>query len=254
MVTGAARGIGEATALALAAFGADVAICDREADDLAATARDVETLGQRCVSGVLDVRDADAVGRFVDDLRAAFGKVDVVVNNAGGGFHAAFLDVSAKGQRALVDENFTSVTHVVRACVPLVPEAGGSIVNITSIEASRAAPGFGVYAAMKAAVESLTKTLALELAGRRIRVNCIAPDAVPTPGDSGLAASVLGEEHVDYGWKIPLGLGSPDDVAAAVLWLASDMSRFVTGTTLHVDGGSFAASGWKKNERGVFES
>ena len=86
--------------------------------------------------------------------------------------------------------------------MPLVPEAGGSIVNITSIEASRAAPGFGVYAAMKAAVESLTKTLALELAGRRIRVNCIAPDAIPTPGDSGLAASVLGEEHVDYGWKI----------------------------------------------------
>jgi len=253
VVTGAARGIGEATALALAAFGADVAICDREADDLAASARDVETLGQRCVSGVLDVRDADAVGRFVDDVRAAFGKVDVVVNNAGGGFHAAFLDVSAKGQRALVDENFTSVTHIVRACVPLVPEAGGSIVNITSIEASRAAPGFGVYAAMKAAVESLTKTLALELADRRVRVNCIAPDAIPTEGDAGLAEAVHAGGVGDYGAKVPLGLGHVDDAAAAAVFLAGDLSRFVTGTTIHLDGGTFAASGWHKGPSGNYE-
>ena len=201
-------------------------------------------------------REAQIEVGVLAEVDAGLGVIDILVNNAGGGFWSPFLDVRAKGQAALVDENFTSVTHFIRGCVPLMPPPprGGSIINVTSIEAFRAAPGFGIYAAMKAAVESLTKTLALELAGRRIRVNCIAPDAIPTPGDSGLAASVLGEEHVDYGWKIPLGLGSPDDVAAAVLWLASDMSRFVTGTTLHVDGGSFAASGWKKNERGVFES
>src|SRR5205814_9312092 len=101
VVTGAARGIGEAAAQALAAFGAEVAVCDREADDLAATRGDVEAVGRRCVSAVLDVRDAEAVGGFVDEVRSTFGRVDIVVNNAGGGFHAPFLDVSPKGQRAL---------------------------------------------------------------------------------------------------------------------------------------------------------
>src|SRR4029077_11797757 len=113
----------------------------------------------------LDVRDGDAVHTWLAEVTATYGKVDVLVNNAGGGFYAAFADVSDKGQRSLVDENFTSVTHFVRGCVPVMPD-GASIVNITSIEASRAAPGFGVYAAMKAAVENLTKTLALELAPR----------------------------------------------------------------------------------------
>ena len=103
------------------------------------------------------------------------------MNNAGGGFHAAFLDVSPKGQTALVNENFTQVTSFIRGTVPLMTD-GGSIVNITSIEGHRAGPGFGVYSAMKAAVENLSKTLALELSDRRIRVNCVAPDMIPTPG------------------------------------------------------------------------
>jgi NAD(P)-dependent dehydrogenase (short-subunit alcohol dehydrogenase family) len=253
VVTGAAQGIGEATALALAAFGADVAVCDRTGPALAETAAAIRELGRRAEEGVLDVRDDEAAAAWIKRVRAAFGKVDVLVNNAGGGFHAWFLDLNARGQSALVNENFTSVTTFIRGCVPLMSD-GGSIVNVTSIEAFRAAPGFAVYSAMKAAVEELTRTLALELADLGIRVNTIAPDAIPTPGDAGLARAVgITDNEGDYGWKVPLGLGTPDDCAAAVVWLAGGMARFVTGTTVHVDGGSLAAAGWRRRPGGGWE-
>ena len=239
LVTGAAAGIGAATARAAAAFGADVAICDRDEAGLAETAEAVRTLGRRATTGVLDVRDAGAVREFV----SALGPVHVLVNNAGGGFHSDFLAVSDKGEAALVAENFTSVTTFVRAVVPSMPTDGrGAIINITSIEAHRAGPGFAVYSAMKAAVANLTKSLALELGDRRIRVNCVAPDVIPTPG-------IGGELPV----KTPLPVaGHVDDVAGAVVFLACDLSRFVTGTTLHVDGGNHAAGGWGRSPEGAW--
>jgi 3-oxoacyl-[acyl-carrier protein] reductase len=256
IVTGAAQGIGAAIARGLAAYGADVALCDRNANGLATTAADVKATGRQALTGVLDVRDGDAVAQWVTEVDAGLGAVDILVNNAGGGFWSAFLDVKAKGQAALVDENFTSVTHFIRNCVPVMPPAprGGSIINITSIEAFRAAPGFAIYAAMKAAVESLTKTLALELVDRAVRVNCIAPDAMPTEGDAVLAEAVHGEGSgiAAYGAKVPLGLGHVDDAAAAAVFLAGDLSRFVTGTTVHVDGGTYAASGWHKGPNGNY--
>ena len=230
VVTGAAQGIGAAIAITFARFGADLAICDRDADGLGNTAAEVAGQGRHAHAELLDVRDADAVRAWLEPLD----RVDVLVNNAGGGFAAAFMDVNEKGQDALIRENFGSVTHCIRACVPKMPPAGGSIVNITSIEAHRAAPGFAVYSAMKAALVNLSKTLALELGDRRIRVNCIAPDVIPTPGIGG-----------DLPVKTPLPYaGSVDDVAAAALYLASDWSRFVTGSTIHVDGGNLAAGGW----------
>jgi 3-oxoacyl-[acyl-carrier protein] reductase len=230
VVTGAARGIGAAVAITLARFGADVAICDRDADGLARTAGDIAAEGRHADAELLDVRDADAVNAWI----APLDRVDVLVNNAGGGFQAAFMDVNEKGQDALIRENFASVTHCIRACVPKMPDTGGSIVNITSIEAHRAAPGYAVYSAMKAALVNLSQSLALELGDRRIRVNCIAPDVIPTPG-------IGGELPV----KTPLPYaGHVDDVAAAALYLASDWARFVTGTTIHVDGGNLAAGGW----------
>jgi NAD(P)-dependent dehydrogenase (short-subunit alcohol dehydrogenase family) len=237
IVTGAAQGIGAAVALAAAHTGARVAVCDRDADGLEATAAQLEQLGAGSVVAELDVRDGPATARFAADVRAAAGRIDIVVNNAGGGFKAAFLDLSDGGQDALVRENFTSVTNFVRAAAPLMT-GGGSIVNVTSIEAHRAAPGYAVYTAMKAAVTNLTRTLALELADRRIRVNCVAPDAIPTPG-----VGDLGQDD----FSTPLGGGGHvDDVAAAVLFLASDLARFVTGTTIHVDGGNWAAGGWRR--------
>jgi len=242
VVTGAAQGIGQACAVALARFGCDVAICDRDAAGLDGTASQIEASGRRVVTATIDVRDGDQVRSHVADVAAQLGRVDVLVNNAGGGFTASFLDVNDKGQDALIRENFTSVTNFVRACVPLMPESGASIVNMTSIEAHRAAPGYAVYAAMKTAVMSLSKSLALELGTRLVRVNCIAMDHIPTPGVG-----------ADFGGHAPLPIAAtPDDVAAACVYLASDWSRFVTGTTIHVDGGLLAASGWKRRADGGF--
>ena len=123
VVTGAAQGIGAEVAATLARFGADVAICDRDADGLARTTEQIVANGGRAVPELLDVRDGDAVREWIGGLD----EVDVLVNNAGGGFEAAFVDVNEKGQDALIRENFVSVTHCIRACVAKMPERGGSI-------------------------------------------------------------------------------------------------------------------------------
>ncbi len=191
VVTGAAQGIGRAIAETYARFGAHLAICDRLEDGLAETAAAVRAEGRECVTGVLDVRDRDAVDAHVAEVAERFGRIDVLVNNAGGTFFSDFLAVSDNGHRALVANNFTQVTHFVRACAPHMP-SGGSIITVTSIEAHRAGPGFAVYSAMKAACTSLTQTLALELGERMIRVNTIAPDVITTPGVGGAVGAANG--------------------------------------------------------------
>lgn len=243
VVTGAAVGLGAAIAGAFARFGAQLALCDRDAENLEATAQLARDAGVEVLTGQLDVRDAAAVSDFFASVGERFGHAEVLVNNAGGGFQSSFLDLSERGQEALERENFGSVAHCIRAFVPLVPEAGGSIVNLSSVEAQRAAPGFAVYAAMKAGVESLTRSLALEFADLNIRVNCVAPDMIPTPGIGALPEG-----------RTPLrGPGRPEDVAGAVVFLASGLSAFVTGSTLHVDGGTRAAGGWRRSEGGGWE-
>jgi len=119
-----------------------------------------------------DVRDDDASRAFAAAIQQRFSSVDVLVNNAGGSFHAPFMDVTAKGEAMLIAENFTSVTRLIRLLVPLMPP-GASVINVTSVEAHQAAPGFAVYAAMKAALANLTGSLALELSDRGIRVNAV---------------------------------------------------------------------------------
>ncbi len=247
IVTGAGQGLGKATAVLVARFGARLAVAERVAETLAATEQELVATGQPVLARQLDVRDRDAVTSFLADVASEYGRVDVLVNNAGGTFFSPFLDVTEKGEHTLMLENFVQVTSLIRSVVPLMPD-GGAIVNLTSIEAHQAAPGFAVYGAMKAALAHLTRTLALELASRRIRVNAVAPDAIPTGGDRDVRAEMLGGGG-EYEPAVvpPLGyMGSAEDAAAVVLFLASDLSRFVTGTTIHVDGGNWAAGGWRR--------
>jgi 3-oxoacyl-[acyl-carrier protein] reductase len=247
IVTGGAEGIGRDTALLFARCGANVAICDRQAGPLADTAAAIDALGRQVLSVELDVRDAEAVDAFVEQVAARFDHVDVLVNNAGGTFVSPFLDVSPKGEASLIAENFTQVTHFIRRVVPLMTD-GGSIINLTSVEAHQAGPGFGIYAAMKTALESLSKSLALELGTRRIRVNAISPDAQPSDAEKVLQATML-ENDPEFlpAFLPPLGyFGTTEDSAAAALFLASDLSRFITGTSIHVDGGTWAGGGWHR--------
>lgn len=245
VVTGAARGLGKAIAIGLAEAGADVAICDRIVDGMEATAAEIRALGRTCTTTELDVRSIEGVNAWI----GAMGRIDVLVNNAGGGFHAHFDAVNDKGQRALVDENFTSVTACVRAALPhFGPDA--SIINITTVEAFRASPGFSIYGAMKAGVEHLSRSLALELSPRGIRVNTIAPDGMDTEGEAGLMNDA-GASNA-YRDQLALGAGDTTDVVGPAIFLASAASRYVTGTTIHVDGGSDAARGWRKRPDGTW--
>jgi NAD(P)-dependent dehydrogenase (short-subunit alcohol dehydrogenase family) len=240
LITGAAAGIGAATATLFAEQGATLALCDR-----AVSFAD----GDGPFRSVLDVRDSAAVQTFVGAVVEQFGRIDVVVNNAGGTFASALLDVSQKGEAALIAENFTQVTQLVRQTVPHMP-TGGSIINVTSIEAHRAAPGFAVYGAMKAGQENLTKSLALELAPVGIRVNALAPDVLLSEGTASLSGDRV-ETGVPYhpSPAPPLGhWGTSADAAGGILFLASDLARFVTGITLHVDGGNLAAGGWHRSD------
>jgi 3-oxoacyl-[acyl-carrier protein] reductase len=247
LITGAGQGIGKAAAVLFARFGGDIAMCDRVADTLASTEREVKSTGRRVLAAHLDVRDRTATAAFVAEVQDRFERVDVLVNNAGGTFFAPFVELSENGERTLVEENFTQVTALIRAIVPLMP-AGGAIVNLTSSEAHQAAPGFAVYAAMKAALASLTRSLALELAPIGLRVNAIAPDGLPTGGEATVRRQMEGSTltYEPVGLP-PLGyFGTGEDAAAAAVFLASDLSRFITGTTLHVDGGIWAAGGWRR--------
>jgi NAD(P)-dependent dehydrogenase (short-subunit alcohol dehydrogenase family) len=183
------------------------------------------------------------------------GHLDVLVNVVGGTFKQPFADTRPRGWDALIRANFTWLLHSTHLAIPLMRRtgSGGSIINVTSIEAHRAAPTFAVYAAMKAAVTSFARTLAVELGPDRIRVNTIAPDRVPT--ERMLARPP--EERVASGWGddpggvlatgigIPMGRrGTYGDIGGSALVLASDLSSYITGCSLHPDGGVTASSGW----------
>lgn len=250
VVTGAAQGIGAATAVALAAFGADVAICDFQADKMPAVAAEIERLGRRAHVTELDVRDEAGVGEWLAAVRAELGPIDIIVNNAGGGFHSLYENVSPKGEGVLIAENFGTVSNCIRHGVAHMRD-GGSIVNVTSVEAYHAAPGFGVYSAMKAAVEQFTKTMSMELGHRGIRVNCVAPDMMPTPGDEELQE----DSSALMPGLFPTSLrrmGTAQECASVIVFLASDLASFVTGSSIPVDGGTIAAASWKVREDGSF--
>lgn len=246
-MVGGAGGLGRACVDDLAGAGVRVAVCDRDGRALAETSAALARNGEPPVAAELDARDPDALAVFFAQVDGALGpRLDVLVNVVGGTFRQPFTESSPSGWDALVRTNFTWLLHAVRLGVPRMRPGGGSIVNLTTIEAHRAAPGYAVYAAMKAAVTSLSRTLAVELGPEGIRVNTVAPDFVPTEAlRQAMPGTDEGVEAAQHRIGTPMGrAGTGQDVGGCVLFLASDLSSFVTGTTLHPDGGALASSGW----------
>jgi 3-oxoacyl-[acyl-carrier protein] reductase len=246
VLVGGGGGLGRACALDLAGAGMRLALCDRDGAALAETASAIEATGGTVSAAELDVRDPEALAGFFGRVDDRLGpRLDVLVNVVGGTFRQPFVESVPRGWDALVRTNFTWLLHSTQLAVARMRPGGGSIINLTSIEAHRAAPGYAVYAAMKAAVTSLTRTLAVELAPDGIRVNTIAPDFIPTASlETVLDGS---DEEAALGVRIttPMGrVGSFADAGGCALFLASDLSSFVTGSSLHPDGGALASSGW----------
>src|SRR5262249_3477219 len=169
-------GLGRYIALDLARAGVDLAICDRDEDALAETEKDVAALGRKVLARRFDVRDPEALAGFFTEFDTVFSRLDVLVNVVGGTVKANFVDTNVRGWDTLIRTNFVHVLHATQHALTRMRAAGrgGSIINLTSIEAHRAAPGYAVYSAMKAGVAELSRTLGIELAPEGIRFNNIA--------------------------------------------------------------------------------
>jgi NAD(P)-dependent dehydrogenase (short-subunit alcohol dehydrogenase family) len=253
IVTGGARGLGRAFCEKLCAHGAIAVIADRKVDAARELEATVLAQGGRAVAMGCDVRDAGQVGSMVASAVKDLGRIDILVNNAGGIYlghgrpvDTRFIESDESDWDGSYQLNLRSALLCTREAARAMVSrgVGGSIINIASSEALRAAPGFAAYAAFKAGLVNFTRTLALELSGESIRVNCVAPDALPTEsllaGFPGLAEA--------YARHVPLGrAGRAEEAAAAVLFFASDLSSFVTGVTLPVEGGMLAAGGWLRH-------
>lgn len=248
LVTGGGAGIGRATAELYAQAGMKVAVAEIDAAR-AASVR--EALGPDHLVVEADVRKAVDVARLFEAVRDRFGRLDVLVNNVGDylGFKTPFEQSSEEEWQALYGINLLHIFHVSKAAIPLMRDsgAGGSIINVSTIEAFRGIPMTVVYSAFKAAVTGFTQSLAVELGQYGIRVNAIAPET--TNSAQIVATPRVPAENRDYlsRW-FPIGrFGEGADTAGAALFLASDtLSGWVSGTTIHVDGGVLAAGAWSR--------
>lgn len=236
VVTGAGRGIGAASAIALAEAGADVVISSRTEAQLHEVAATIEAAGRRAVMVPADLEDLDAVAILVDHARTEFGRLDVVVNNVGGTMPRTFLDTSPRRMEQAFHFNVATAHALLRAAVPLMLEhEGGSAVNISSAMGRFAGRGYVAYGTAKAALAHYTRLAAADLSPR-IRVNAIAVGSVATSALDVVTQTESLKASLES--STPLGrIGEPDDIAAAVVYLSSAAGSYVTGKIIEVDGG-----------------
>ena len=239
IVTGGRRGIGEAIALALAEAGADIAICDRVVDDgeLEAVAEEVQRLGRRSLAVRADITQKADVDSMVQRVMDEFGVIDILVNSAAMNIRALLLELGEDGWDRVINTDLKGYYLCSQAVGKrMVEQKRGSIINIASTAAIKAAAEMGAYCIAKAGVVMLTRVLALELAQYNIRVNAIAPYMVKTKFSQPLWGDPETLKQLES--EIPLGrLAEPGDIVGSALFLASDASSYITGHTIIVDGG-----------------
>lgn len=241
LVTGASRGIGRSIALALAESGADLVLNSRKADALEKVAQEVEERGRRAVVVAADLTDRDAAQGMVAAALAGLGRLDVIVNNAGGtAFMVPFTDLRFAGWEKVMRLNVDSAVHVLQAVGPhLIERGSGSVINVASVAGLGGTPALSPYGASKAALISLTRSLALEWAHAGVRVNALCPGWTATE----LNRNLWEDEKASAGMvaTIPLGRwGRAQEMAGPAVFLASEASSFMTGQLVVVDGGQTA--------------
>jgi 3-oxoacyl-[acyl-carrier protein] reductase len=238
LVTGASRGIGRAIALALAGKGFRVVGTATTEAGAAAISEYLDGVAPGCGKGaVLNVNDAEASLALIDQIQKEYGAVSVLVNNAGITKDQLAMRMKDEEWDAVIATNLTAVARMSRAVLRGMMKAkAGRIINITSVVGSSGNPGQMNYAAAKAGVAGMTRALAREIGSRNITVNCVAPGFI----DTDMTKVLSEEQHKSLLEQIPLGrLGAPEDIAAAVAFLASPQAAYITGTTLHVNGGMY---------------
>jgi len=236
LVTGASRGIGRAIAKALAARGAAVVAAARETN-AAPVAEEIRAAGGQAEAVTLDVTAADSVEEALASTLSRFGRIDVLVNNAGIARDQLMLRMKREDWDAVLATNLTAAYSCAQAVLkPMIKQRSGRIINITSVVGQTGNAGQANYAASKAGLIGFTKALALEVASRNITVNAVAPGLIETD----MTRAISEGAHEAWADRIPLKrLGTPDDVASAVAFLASDEASYITGQVLAVNGGMY---------------
>ncbi len=239
LVTGASSGLGEGIARELARLGAHVILVARRMERLEALAAEIAAAGGAATAMACDVTDEHALEALATQVEQKFPQLHLLVNSAGRELLAPLQVMNASAARDLLELNVLSTATVTQALMGVL-KAGSAVVNLASVRAERAAPALAMYCASKGAVISMTKALAVELAGRKIRVNAVAPGFVQTPLLERTLARCKPEQAEALKKSCPLGFGTVEDVAKAVAFIGSDDARWITGTTLFVDGGMTA--------------
>ena len=238
LVTGASKGIGSATAIALAQAGADIAInYSRSDDEAAAVAEECRSHGARVRLARADVADKEEVDRMVNETIEEFGKLDIAVSNAAYSDRELFYRANLDGFRRTIDVSMWGPFYLARAAAIHMVERGegGNIVVVSSPHANMAVPGSTAYNMAKAAIDQMARTAAVELCSHRIRVNIVHPGWIDTPGERKFFSD---ETIAEEGAKLPWGrLGRPDEIGRGVVFLCDPANEYVTGSTLTIDGG-----------------